>query len=184
MAELGSTYLFATPLLILLLTIATFDDFIEHRIPNVVVVWGIVLALGIGGLTGGHAGFLTAMGGLIVGGLLLLPFHVLGGMGAGDVKLMAMVGAFLGPSATIFAVAVTLAAGLVLALSVLGLWLVMKTSFGLATLKTLRQYLPVHLRPSYPGERPGHFPYAAAIAVGAMVATWWPVTAASLSMGG
>jgi len=182
--ELGNAYLFTTPLLLVLLTIATFDDFIEHRIPNVVVVWGIVLALGIGGLTGSHAGFLSAMGGLILGGVLLLPFYLMGGMGAGDVKLMAMAGAFLGPAATLLAVAVTLAAGLVLALSILGVWLVMKSSIGLEMLTTLRNHLPPRLRPSYPGDRPAYFPYAAAIAVGAMVAHWWPALGTSQFIGG
>jgi len=183
-AELGNTYLFSTPLLLLLLTIATCDDLIEHRIPNAVVVWGIVLALGIGGLAGGHTGFLSALGGLLLGGLLLLPFYLLGGMGAGDVKLMAMTGAFLGPTATLLAVAVTLTAGLVLALSVLGVWLIMQSAPGLTALTTLRRLLPARLRPSLPGSRPAHFPYAAAIAVGAMTALWLPTVASAANTGG
>lgn len=175
MNPLAETYLLTAPLMLVLLTIATCDDLIEQRIPNAVVLWGIVLALGIGGLTGGHAGFISAFSGLLLGGLLLLPFYALGGMGAGDVKLMAMAGAFLGPTATIVAVIVTLVAGLVLALSVFGIWLVMKSGPGLYALTQLRSHLPRRLRPAFPGNRPAHFPYAAAIATGAAVAVFAPI---------
>ncbi|MBT8138046.1 MAG: A24 family peptidase [Gammaproteobacteria bacterium] len=175
MNPLAETYLLSAPLMLVLLTIATCDDLIEHRIPNAVVLWGIVLALGIGGLTGGHVGFIGAISGLLLGGLMLLPFYVLGGMGAGDVKLMAMAGAFLGPAATIVAVVVTLVAGLVLGLSVVGIWLLLRSAPGLVALAQLRSHLPRSLRPAYPGTKPAHFPYAAAIATGAAVAVFAPI---------
>lgn len=183
MEGLTETYLVTTPLLLVLLAIATCDDLLERRIPNVVVVWGIVLALGIGGMSAGHAGFLTSLGGLLLGGLLLLPFYLLGGMGAGDVKLMAMSGAFLGPAATLLAVLVTLAAGFVLALSVLAIWLVGRSAPGLAILSTFRRVMPQRWRPGYPGPRPGRFPYAAAIATGSMFALFWPVANAAPALG-
>jgi len=62
--------------------------------------------------------FEHAAGGAAVGLLLLLPFHMMRGMGAGDVKLMAGAGALLGSAgAALFAGGATLIAGGVLALA-------------------------------------------------------------------
>ena len=63
-------------------------------------------------------GILFALGGLVVGLGVLLPMYALRVMGAGDVKLMAMVGAFLGASATFSAAIATFIAGGVLAIAV------------------------------------------------------------------
>jgi prepilin peptidase CpaA len=49
------------------------------------------------------SGFATASMGLLLGLLLLIPLWILRILGAGDVKLMAMVGAFIGPWATLHA---------------------------------------------------------------------------------
>lgn len=56
------------------------------------------------------------MAGWVTGLALLLPLYLLRIMGAGDVKLMAMTGAFLGPQATVGALLCVLLAGGVLAL--------------------------------------------------------------------
>jgi prepilin peptidase CpaA len=48
-------------------------------------------------LTGGPDGLLKAVAGLTVGLAIFLPFFLLRGMGAGDVKLLAALGAWLGP---------------------------------------------------------------------------------------
>ena len=184
MSEVIDTYFFSAPLLLVLLTIATCDDVLERRIPNTVVVWGITLALGIAGLTGGHAGFLAGLGGLLIGGALLLPFYLLGGMAAGDVKLMAMAGAFLGPSATLLAVFVTLTAGAVLGLAVLVIWLIMNSRAGLVAIARLRPLLPQFLSRIQAQKRPAHVPYAVAIAVGSLVSLWWPLHSASAAVGG
>lgn len=84
-------------ILLALLAVALLSDIRERRIPNQLVVTGLLLGLaghawfaGIGGLT-------IAASGALVGLLCLLPFYALGALGAGDVKLMAMCGAFLGP---------------------------------------------------------------------------------------
>ncbi len=54
---------------------------------------GLLLGLLSGGVTGLGASFL----GLLAGAGLLLPVYLLRGMGAGDVKLLAGIGAVLGP---------------------------------------------------------------------------------------
>ena len=48
-----------------------------------------------------YAGVLMSLAGALVGLALLLPLWMIGGMGAGDVKLLAGVGAWVGPAATV-----------------------------------------------------------------------------------
>jgi prepilin peptidase CpaA len=106
-------------MLIIFLAAAVYTDLRDHRIPNMIALSaalvGVCAHLYLAGLDG--AGF--ALGGLAVGMGLLLPFYALGGMGAGDVKLMAGIGAFLGPQQTLLAVGLTLVFGAVGALGLL-----------------------------------------------------------------
>ncbi|MBW2186737.1 MAG: prepilin peptidase [Deltaproteobacteria bacterium] len=46
----------------------------------------------------GFSGFTTSVAGLVTGLLLLIIPYLMGGMGAGDVKALAALGALLGPS--------------------------------------------------------------------------------------
>lgn len=80
-----------------LLTVALVNDVLFRRIPNTLVVAGLVAGLVTQVLTSGPYGLALAAGGAVVGFACLLPMYLSGGMGAGDVKLMAMCGAFLGP---------------------------------------------------------------------------------------
>jgi prepilin peptidase CpaA len=62
-----------------------------------------------------YVGLGWSMVGLAVGLALLLPLYAIGGMGAGDVKLLAGVGAWMGASHTLYAFCVTAIVGAVLA---------------------------------------------------------------------
>ena len=88
------------------LVTASVYDYRTHKIPNWLTASGIVIALIYNGAVpfSRDHGFLWALGGLMVGFLVILPCYVLRIMGAGDVKLMAMVGAFLGVTDTLYAV--------------------------------------------------------------------------------
>lgn len=102
-------------------------DLREHRIPNVLVL--LLLTLGLVmhtvGPANGRAGLLDAFPGALgaakaglggVAGLaVFLPFYLFRSMGAGDVKLMAALGAFVGPGEVIGLALFVLAAGGVLA---------------------------------------------------------------------
>ena len=71
-------------------------DYREHRIPNYLTVPAAVLGLAYSFLPG-WIGPVTAICGFLVGfSLLILPW-ILGGGGMGDVKLLAALGAWLGP---------------------------------------------------------------------------------------
>src|SRR5688500_1390477 len=113
-----------TGVLMGLLLIAAVIDVRTSRIPNWLVFGGALYALiynAISPLYARDIGILFALGGLAVGLAALLPAYLFRVMGAGDVKLMAMVGAFIGTSATVGAVLSTLIAGGVLAIA-LALW--------------------------------------------------------------
>jgi prepilin peptidase CpaA len=92
------------------------EDLLAHRIPNRLtastLAAGFVLQMAGSGWTGLSAACL----GTLVGLALLLPFYVLRAMGAGDVKLLAALGACLGPAGALIAGIGTLLAGGVLAI--------------------------------------------------------------------
>jgi prepilin peptidase CpaA len=91
-------------------------DIRERRIPNWLTFGAAIAGLAYQGLQGGPSGLLTAGGGWMLGAaMFFLPF-ALGGLGAGDVKLVAALGAWLGPYETVWLVLFTGTAGAVLAL--------------------------------------------------------------------
>ena len=95
-----------TPLLILLLALlllASYTDLRFYRIPNLITFSGMLAALTYHTITGGWNGFFFSITGLIVGTALLIIPYLMGGMGAGDAKLMGTVGAFLGTEKVLMA---------------------------------------------------------------------------------
>ncbi len=85
-------------MLSLLLLAAAVIDAWQWRIPNALTFGGSLAALTSSLLEPGSAAqaVLTVLAGLTAGLLLMLPLYLLRALGAGDVKLMGMVGAFLG----------------------------------------------------------------------------------------
>jgi prepilin peptidase CpaA len=72
-------------------------DLATRRIPNWLTVSGAAAGLGLNLLLFGAAGLSLSLTGLATAGGVYMVFYLLRAMGAGDVKLMAAVGAFLGP---------------------------------------------------------------------------------------
>jgi prepilin peptidase CpaA len=87
---------------ITLALVAAATDLWSRRIPNVLTFGAAVLAFVVHGLTAGWTGLGMAIAGWLVGAAFFFPFFALGGMGAGDVKLLAALGAWLGPSNAIW----------------------------------------------------------------------------------
>ena len=76
---------------------ACITDIRTRRIPNVLTFGAAAAAVLFHGFNAGVPGLQSAATGWVVGTALFLPFFLLGGMGGGDVKLLAALGAWLGP---------------------------------------------------------------------------------------
>ena len=90
-------------LAVLLGAAATFDDLRRRAIANWINLAGLAAGLIYHAAVGGLAGLGWAAAGAAVGFAVFLIFYCLGGMGAGDLKLMAAFGALLGPSGILVA---------------------------------------------------------------------------------
>ena len=84
-------------LLVLLVIAASFFDIRKHRIPNWLTLAGVVLAVGLNSFLFEMAGLWYSLKGLGLAFAVYFGLYLLRGMGAGDVKLMAAVGAAVGP---------------------------------------------------------------------------------------
>jgi prepilin peptidase CpaA len=82
--------------------VATVCDIRTRRIPNSLTFGAAAVAFSFFSATGGVTAFTVSLAGWGIGLALFLPFFLLGGMGAGDVKLLAAVGAWLGPRQVIW----------------------------------------------------------------------------------
>jgi prepilin peptidase CpaA len=155
--EIPETIAIAWLLPFLATAIAT--DMWHRRIPNALVVVMLISALALHATSLELASVLWSLGGVLVGLLILLPFYALGGMGAGDVKLLAAVGSLLGPWSTLLAGVLTLIAG-----ALLGLGMMAWRSAGALP---IAHRLPV---PRAAATEPLQVPYSIAIAAGALIA--------------
>ena len=152
---------------------ATVIDIRQRRVPNVLTMGlasaGLLLAMtGLGTATVGGA-----LAGLALGLALLLPGHVIGATGAGDVKLLAAFGALLGPAGVFHAFLRAAILGGVLALAV-ALWRgrLRDTVYRTAMLVTTRNRV-VNAQIKHPAAN-NRIPYAPAIACGAaLVVLGW-----------
>jgi prepilin peptidase CpaA len=173
--------------LLLLLAAVVWEDVRFQRIPNHLVFWGAGAGVLLNGLMHEGMGFVSQLpggvgvvnsaGGLAIGLGALLPMYWLRAMGAGDVKLMAMVGAFLGVDDVLGAVLCTFLAG-----GILSLGFAWKTGVLRRTLQNIRLIVysgAVRLAggnvPSLADapETAGKLPYAVAIATGTVGYLVW-----------
>lgn len=105
------SYGFTNGYLFLLLTVSSILDFKYQKIPNFLTFPSMIIGLGSAFLYAGKSGFLFSLAGLALGIFLLIIPYALGGMGAGDVKLLGAVGSFLGPGGVFISFLLTAMAG-------------------------------------------------------------------------
>jgi Flp pilus assembly protein protease CpaA len=139
--------------LLLIAAIAVASDIRTRRIPNALTLGGAVAGLSLQTIAGGLPGLLSSTAGLAAGIAILLPFYLLRGMGAGDVKLMGTVGSFIGAKPVLLAACATLCIGVLLGIAVV----------------IRHRFIAAHSEAGT-APRKAKFPYAVAIAGGGIVA--------------
>lgn len=142
-------------------------DLYTRRIPNRLTFGVALLGLVLAASPWGSRTLTQAALGLIVGLALMLPGHVIGATGAGDVKLFAALGTFLGPKAIAFAFLYTALAGGVIAVAVAMQRRLLRQTLGRTADLVLTAGANVGAIEHSSGNR---FAYAPAIAVGSLVA--------------
>lgn len=164
-----------TAVLFALLVIASVSDYRSYRIPNWLTFGGAAFALVYTTViaVSPPTAFWQAFGGLFLGFLIMLPAYALGVMGAGDVKLMAMVGAFLGIHETLQAVLFAFIVGGIAALG----FALLKGKLGLM-LRNAKAAVFGMMASTFAGFRPdgriessqsiGKLPYGVCISIGTM----------------
>ena len=178
------------PLLLLfaLLGAAVWHDVRARRIPNAIVFPGMLAAFALHALLPagqglfapqmGGLGLLQSLGGWGLGLALLLPMYALRLMGAGDVKLLAMVGAFVGAGQILTVGLVTLVAGGLLALAFAAwqgsLRRLVGNAYHMAMHSAFSALAGSIVAPVTPPEAAsGRLPYAVAIAVATVGCVLW-----------
>lgn len=163
-------------ILIVLLTAAVATDLKSHRIPNLLLWPALSLAFMLHMTSGGIDGLIVATGGLALGFAMLLPLYSIGGMGAGDIKLLSIVGSFLGPWGALVAGVATMIAGAVFGIAFI-VWRCIRPKIELREVQAIgplsRQTGSVISLRSANGRKPvTYIPYAPAIAAGTLAALW------------
>lgn len=102
---------------VVVLAIATFTDLRSRRIPNWLVVPFMGAGLLLSGVRGGWNGLAHSFGGLFLGLTVFGVLAVMGGMGMGDVKLCAAIGAWIWSRQLVVALVLTGIAGGIMALA-------------------------------------------------------------------
>jgi prepilin peptidase CpaA len=166
---------------LLLATVMAVGDVRTRRIPNYLTLGGALAGLLFQTIVSGWPGLLQAAGGLAIGFALMLPFYILAGMGAGDVKAMAALGAWLTPRTSLALFCYMALAGGIVALGMLiwrrDLWRLRRGWDFLVNL-VLTQGRGMVSQVESPTQAPaGTMPYGVAIALGmATLVVFGPAT--------
>lgn len=157
--------------LLALVVLAAATDLARRRIPNRLLLAGLLAAAALHLAGAAPAGALLAgLGGAATGLLLFLPLYCARGMAAGDVKLLAAVGAFTGPYAVLQIALFTVCAGGLMALAVVvarGRLRALLVNVGCLLRPWLMRLagMPALAEPM-PAPSVGSIPYGVAIALG------------------
>jgi prepilin peptidase CpaA len=100
---------------LIVLAVATFTDLRSRRIPNWLVLPFLVIGFVVSTYLHGWHGLEQSLAGFGLGAFLFGILFVMGGMGMGDVKLCAAIGAWVGPSQLLVALVITAMVGGVMA---------------------------------------------------------------------
>ena len=163
--------------LLFMLILAVLYDLKFRKIPNAIVLFGLIYSLVFQWLNIGGAGGLNWLLGILIGFICLFPLYYLRGMAAGDVKLMMAVGGFLGYPLIFKAVACVFISGGIMAL----IFILLKGRFRLLTKNMRVMFTDFYIKATsgvsvaddyVMKNSAGRMPYALAIAVGTVIALY------------
>jgi prepilin peptidase CpaA len=154
--------------LLLMVCIAAINDLTTRRIPNrlLLITLGCAVILNACSLDPVHELSQASLG-MALGFGMFLPFYLVRGMAAGDVKMMAVVGAFTGPVDAFHIAILTFCTG-----GVMALLLLLKNGRARAIFVNVGRMLAGSLIPGMrasaltPENSAGFMPYGPAIAIG------------------
>jgi len=160
-------------LLIILLPAAVFD-YKYHRIPNAISLSGWIFGPVLYAVLDTLPGVASSLYGFLLIFALAIPFYILRWMGAGDVKLMASVGAVVGIEH-----AVTVFLGIVITGAVMGILMLLHRKLLAGSFQRYGAMLGISMtlkKPMYliPNEQEQKVivPYALPIAIGTFLSLW------------
>jgi len=155
--------------------IACVCDLKTRRIPNLLTMGAAALALVFHTLGSGWNGAFLSASGIIVGLAIFFPLFMLGGMGAGDVKLVGALGAWLGPANALWTAVYGAIAGgvlaLVVAVSSRYLWRALSNLRGLLFYWAVAGVRPMPALTLADARGP-RLAYAIPISIGAVITVW------------
>jgi prepilin peptidase CpaA len=157
--------------LLVVLIVAVVSDIRGRKIPNWLTYSSMIVGLIYHTSTKGLAGLLFSIEGVFLGMGLLIIFYLMGGMGAGDAKLMGAVGGLLGPKGVFMAFLFTAIMGGIYALLLLTIHGFLKETakrYGriVKTFLFTHQFIPI---PSPKTEKKPRLCYGVAIALGTLI---------------
>ena len=165
-----------TGVLLAVLIAAIFTDMSWHRLPNLLTVSAALVGISLQCWLQGWSGLLNGLAGFFAGLFLFLPFYAGQWMGAGDVKLMAAVGTFLGWPDSLLAVGLSMGAGSLVAFGLLaarGGLTDYLSRYGLMAKCLFFTGSFAYVPPKSGESATLLFPYALAIALGTLATLWW-----------
>jgi prepilin peptidase CpaA len=142
-------------------------DLGTRRVPNVLTMSMAAAGIAMSAAGLGRVGLVASLVGVVLGGVLMLPGHVLGATGAGDVKLLAAAGALLGPALTVKAFVASVIAGGVIAVVVAIQRGRLRRTLNAVARLVIGRSVTAEIEHPQAGNR---FAYAPAIAIGATLA--------------
>ena len=148
----------------------TYTDVRYRRIPNKQVLTILLCGIAINTFFGAWPGFLASLLGMVMAFALMLTLHILGTMGAGDVKLFAAIGAVLGSSLVFQTFLIVAVTGGVLAVCKM-VYMRRAAATMLRVVQFFVGFLPGQTVPrfSVPADRNYTLPYAVPICLGSIV---------------
>jgi len=156
---------------LMVLAVATFTDLRSRRIPNWLVLPFLVAGIAASGWLHGWDGIGLSFAGLGLGLLVYGVLFFMGGMGAGDVKLCAALGAWIWPHQLLLSLVFTAMAGGVMVLVWLVFFVYLKKAIKAMRKRGVAGEGPVsgNSEPVEMDPLKRKMPYAPAIAVGTLL---------------